>query len=173
MPDKVAPNKQMMISVGRDTKVFPKSLLAKAFQIVGNQSQEGCIEVLFELEGKSAGCERVVIDGHFIRQNPTVLVTYLAKIEDEADDSSQSENIPYTQSGMFANMIFMGRVGTRAETCFSLLSLHEWGNAVNEAQLATDTHKANVDAKPVLSVYSTVAFQKKLLSEILTVLKVA
>lgn len=157
--------KTVTVSVVRNKAVLPKVVLARSFLVRSERFKEGLIEILFETDNKAAAPERVVLDGCFLKNSESI-AQYTAGLPGDPDDASINTDIAFSASSHFTNILQVGHVGTRAETCFSILSLNEWGNAV---KLSPQNGEISLDAAPVLAVYSSVGFQKKLLSEVLRI----
>jgi hypothetical protein len=158
--------KTLTIAVNRNKMVLPKVVLARSFFIRSERVKDGLIEILFETDNKAAPPERVVFDGCFLKDTDSI-ARYTAALPGDPDDTIVNTDIAFSTGSHFTNILQVGHVGSRAETCFSILSLNEWGTAIREG--APTGEEISLEAAPVLAVYSNVGFQKKLLSEILRV----
>jgi len=156
--------KQIPITIERQSGIVPATIVGKSFNISADRLRShGWLDVTIGGDARVSKIEQIVLDGTFIMRNPTVLGDYLGSLNMEADDSAVDPKLPPGVEQRFANILQLGRAGLTAESTFVLVSLHDWGTAVRSTTKAEKLLKA----PPVLSVYSSTAFQKKMISEIL------
>ncbi len=124
------------------------------------------IEIAFEPLDKGATPRRVTFDLVFLRQNAHGFSEYAAKLDLDADDAAMVKNAVFAPDSAFANMLHAAHFGGRAETSFSVVSINDWADA---ARLLKPGEEQLIRSTPVLSIHSSVPFQKKLLSELLRV----
>jgi hypothetical protein len=160
-----SPKKTVSVSIERKKAVAPRVVLARQFSL-RTERKDGLVEILIETDNKAAQPERIILDGCFLSQNQQSLAQYAASLPGDPDDSVVNTDIAFSAHSSYANIIEVGRLGPRAETCFSIVSLHDWGTAVRDAK---PSDELSLESSPVLAVYSDVGFQKKLLSEILRI----
>ena len=172
MTEKVLRKKAVALNITKSRLALPKLVLPKAFSIREDSANPEYIDVLFEPLEKGARVERIRFDGLFMVMKPDNTSTYLASLDQDPSDSFCDEKIDaaYSAEPLFSNFLLLGRLADRAETIFSLVSIYDWGSVSKEAKPG---ETKSIEAVPILVVYSGLAFQKKLVSDIFTQLKVA
>ena len=152
------PRKTVSIAVARQRPQPPRAVFVTGFSL--RRDKAGLLDVRFEYPGITT--ERVLLDPLLIQSNRSLLNKYAAGLPVAQDDAALREELPFTAQGTFANIVHFSHLGERAETIFGLFSFADWAEATREASGA----KSEVQSQDVLAVFSSTAFQKKLLLEI-------
>ena len=161
--------KRGSISISRGRLQMPKIIVAPRFSIRGEMKNDGYLELLFEPMDKSSPSERITFDVTIVRGNMDMFKQYAAGLQVEADDMAVAKDIPFPAASAFANILHLSHIGARAETIFGVLSFTDWADAARKAK--KEDSNAEVNSVDVVTVFSTIALQKKLLMELIVTLK--
>jgi hypothetical protein len=155
------PSKKLVaISVTRTRPFPPKVVVASGFKL-RHDKVNGLMDLLFELSDRSS--ERLTLDSVIIRTNLDMFKRYIAGMREDQDDAAEKDDIPSASSPSFANILHVSHIGPRAETIFGLISYADWADAARKTQSSAEAKIISTDS---LVVFSSSAFQKKLLLEL-------
>ena len=161
--------KKSSISISRRRLAMPKVIVASRFNIRGEKANGGYLEFLFEPIDKGSPSERITFDVTIVRPNLDMFKQYATGLKVEEDDKAVGRDIPFPAASAFANILHFSHIGTRAETIFGVLSFTDWADAARKAR--TEDCEAEANSVDVVSIYSTIALQKKLLMEFIVTVK--
>jgi hypothetical protein len=146
--------------------IAPTVAFMRFFAIRKAVEEDGIVELLFQESSKLTRSLRIVFDGHFLRQNSKVYTDFLAKLDAEPSDTALDEQVPYASDSVFSNFIELSRSGQRTETTFGLLNLHDVGEIGTRKELEQNA-PVFVEFLPVVTIYSDLGFQLKLVTELI------
>jgi len=153
------------VSLRRARIPIPKRVVATGFKVRPVKST-GTIDILLEVPGQKG--ERVVLDPILLASNLEILERYAAQVPGEPDDSAKKDVVPISGGGSVSNMIYVSHSPGRAETVFAVFSLADWMKAVRVEHGSATSEITSLDNRVVSS---GVGFQKKLLLEIIRVIR--
>lgn len=128
------------------------------------QTVDKMMEILFQPALGNLPPSCVVFDPLPLHENKASYEKYLGQLPGEPNDKSVSDIIPYTSQTAYANFLKCSFSQSRAETLFGLVTINDVAN-LRQKDSAREDFK--ILYQPTLLVYSTLGFQKKLISELL------
>lgn len=169
MAEKLA--KKGAISPVRKRLQMPNVVIASRFSIRKERISDGYLDLLFEPVEKGLPTAKVTFDFTIFKTNLTAFKEFTVGLNVNEKDDALSNDIPYTQGALFANMMHMTHTRGRAETAFGVVSLNEWVQAGFKANKENSVE--TIDAVDILSVFTDAAFQKKFLLELILTIESA
>jgi hypothetical protein len=161
--------KTIQFSSERNPQVpVPAAFYASAFSIRTEMLSSLLLEILFQPGVGSIPVVNLVLDVGQIKDNTQSFVRYLAELPGTPSDDALNDKIPYINQTAYSNIFNCGATSHRSETLFGLMSIHQSARMRRKAS-STDVQELFYD--PVLAVYGSIGFQKKLISEILRIIK--
>lgn len=161
--------KPFQIRLERNLQIpFRRVFVAKQFALREDSIFSHAVEIVFAPAFGNLPSINLVFDSFIVQQNHQGFIPYLAGLEDDGDEDAQNQKLPSGVEYFHANHFQLGRSAHRAETLFAISFIHD----TVEAARVQEKGKGDVErvpTEPVLAIYSTVGFQKKLISELFRV----
>jgi hypothetical protein len=166
----MAEKKEFMVRLERNASIPVRhAIFVKQFTIREDSADEGLVEILLMPALGVLATHCLVFDHFILSQNHRAFVRYLAGITADADDAAENKKLPSAAAEryFFSNTFQLSFSGVRAETLFGLTFVHD--SAMAKRQAAASSTEVPVLVDPILAVYSSLGFQKKLISELFRV----
>jgi hypothetical protein len=162
--------KPILISVEKNPhQLVREAFFASSFNIRTDWISEWLVEILFLPGVGSLSVFNLVLDLSPARENSARFTKYVSELTGPVDENAVSEKIPYVRQSAYANIFQCSSAGQRSETLFGLHSIHDIANVRHKAQSGSVNL---ISFDPILAVYGSIGFQKKLISEILKLISI-
>ena len=161
MPEKET--KRVAITISRTRRGETNIIVATGFKLRVDKAT-GLLDVY--LEAAAQKNQRVSLDTSLLQTNLSGLKQYVAGVAVNEDDAAVKEDIAISEIARFANMVHCSHMGPRAETIFGVFSIGEWVEATRSA----DEKNRTVTSVDTLVAISTLALQKKLMLDLVTLI---